>query len=67
MLGKTGEDDYKKIYQNIVYGDNYMCSKNEISNRNVIVEISSTERNEFTNNIKGWIQQESSNQENQEE
>lgn len=29
-----------------------MCSKNEISNRNVIVEISSTERNEFTNNIK---------------
>lgn len=33
-----------------------MCSKNEISNRNVIVEISSTERNEFTNNIKGWIQ-----------
>lgn len=44
-----------------------MCSKNEISNRNVIVEISSTERNEFTNNIKGWIRQESSNQENQEE
>lgn len=44
-----------------------MCSKNEISNRNVIVEISSTERNEFINNIKGWIQQESSNQENQEE
>lgn len=44
-----------------------MCSKNEISNRNVIVEISSTERNAFTNNIKGWIQQESSNQENQEE
>ena len=44
-----------------------MCSKNEISNRNVIVEISSTERNEFANNIKGWIQQESSNQENQEE
>lgn len=50
-----------------MYGDNYMCSKNEFSNRNVIVEISSTERNEFTNNIKGWIQQESSNQENQEE
>ena len=44
-----------------------MCSKNEISNRNVIVEISSTERNEFTNNIKRMDQQESSNQENQEE
>lgn len=44
-----------------------MCSKNENSNHNVIVEISSTERNEFTNSIKGWVQQESSNQENQEE
>ena len=45
----------------------HMCSKNENNTRDVIVEISSTERNQFTNNIKGWIQQESSNQENQEE
>ena len=44
-----------------------MCSKNENNTLDVIVEISSTERNEFTNNIKGWIQQESSKQENQEE
>lgn len=50
-----------------MYGDNHMCNKNENNTRNVNVEISSTERNEFANNIKGWIQQESSNQENQEE
>lgn len=44
-----------------------MCSKTESNTRDVIVEISSTERNEFTNNIKGWIQQEPPIQENQEE
>lgn len=32
-----------------------MCSKNENNTRDVIVEISSTERNEFTNNIRGVI------------
>lgn len=44
-----------------------MCKENENYTRDVIVEISSTERNEFANNIKGWVQQESSSQENQEE